>query len=248
MSIYGEGAYLCPEHGLRSPGPRPETQLLAREWDVVCDACGRPLDPVGTPETKPLLPTSIYATTKRDHEEMCLVIGGAYGIPTVALRFFNIYGPGQALSNPYTGVAAIFASRLLNDRAAVVFEDGQQRRDFVHVSDICEGILRALESDEAVGLAINLGGGRPVTVLDVEAALSRGLGKEIEPEITAKYRAGDIRHCYADPTLAERVLGFRTEVTLEDGMRDLVAWLRDQKAVDRVESATSQLVAHGLAR
>jgi dTDP-L-rhamnose 4-epimerase len=248
MSIYGEGEYVCATHGHRSPGPRAETQLLSREWEVVCPDCEQPVEPIGTSESKPLLPTSVYAVTKRDHEELCLSVGAAYGIPAVALRFFNIYGPGQALSNPYTGVAAIFASRLLNDRPALVFEDGQQSRDFIHVTDICEGIVRALESEEAVGLAINLGVGRPVTVLDVGTALAQGLGKEIAPEVTGKYRAGDIRHCFADVSRAEKVLGFRAAVTLNAGMAHLIEWLRDQSAVDHVDHATSQLVALGLAR
>ena len=136
MSIYGEGEYECAEHGRVAPHPRPEEQLLARNWECVCPECGRELTPVATSEQKPLIPTSVYAITKRDHEELSLVVGGAYGIPTVALRFFNVYGPGQALSNPYTGVAAIFASRLLNGKAPIVFEDGLQSRDFVHVDDI----------------------------------------------------------------------------------------------------------------
>ena len=127
MSIYGEGEYACAEHGRVAPHPRPEEQLLARDWECVCPRCGRELTPVATSEKKPLIPTSVYAITKRDHEELCLVVGGAYGIPTVALRFFNVYGPGQALSNPYTGVAAIFASRLLNGKAPLVFEDGCSR-------------------------------------------------------------------------------------------------------------------------
>ena len=151
MSIYGEGEYECSTHGHVAPGPRAEEQLLARQWEVPCPDCGEALAPVGTRETKPLIPTSIYAITKRDHEELCLVVGAAYGIPTVALRFFNVYGPGQALSNPYTGVAAIFASRLLNGMPPLIFEDGEQSRDFIHVSDIVSGITSALTSDEADG-------------------------------------------------------------------------------------------------
>jgi len=248
MSIYGEGAYECEAHGRVAPAPRAEERLLAREWEVPCPQCGRDLRPVGTDEDKPVVPTSVYAITKRDHEELCLVTGAAYGIPTVALRFFNVYGPGQALSNPYTGVAAIFASRLLNGRAPVIFEDGRQSRDFIHVSDIVAGILLALESDEAVGRAVNLGTGRPTTVDDVAAALAAGLGVDAEPERTSRYRAGDIRHCYADPSRAEQLLGFKTAVRLEDGMRDLVAWLAGQEAEDHVDHATDELVAHGLAR
>ena len=199
-------------------------------------------------ESKPLIPTSVYAVTKRDHEELCLVTGAAYGIPTVALRFFNVYGPGQALSNPYTGVAAIFSSRLLNGRSPVVFEDGRQARDFVHVSDIVTGIQLALGSEQAVGRAVNLGTGHPSTVLDVADALAGGLGVELEPELTGRYRAGDIRHCYGDPSTARELLGFEAQVSLEDGMRDLLGWLRDQEPDDGVEAATKLLLERGLAR
>src|SRR3954449_12029113 len=202
MSIYGEGEYVCEEHGRVAPGPRPEEQLLARAWETACPTCGRELKPVGTREAKPLIPTSIYAINKRDHEEMCLVTGAAYGIPALALRFFNVYGPGQALSNPYTGVAAIFASRLLNNRAPMIFEDGEQSRDFTHVSDIVQGILLALETEAGVGHAVNLGTGRRTSVLDVAAALADGLGVDIDPEFNGQYRAGDIRHCRADITRA----------------------------------------------
>jgi dTDP-L-rhamnose 4-epimerase len=248
MSIYGEGEYECNEHGSVAPRPRSEGQLLAREWECVCPACGRELRPRPTRETKPLIPTSIYAITKRDHEEMCLVIGEAYGIPTVALRFFNVYGPGQALSNPYTGVAAIFASRLLNDQPPIMFEDGRQSRDFIHVSDIVEGILLALETEEAVGQAVNLGTGRATTVDQIADTLARGLGADLDPDRTGEYRAGDIRHCYADPERAERLLGFKAHVHLEDGMARLAEWLAEQEAVDRVDAARRELASHGLTR
>lgn len=246
MSIYGEGEYLCDEHGRMAPGPRPEEQLLARAWEMHCPACGSVMRPVPTSETKPLIPTSIYAINKRDHEEMSIVTGAAYGIPTAALRFFNIYGPGQALSNPYTGVAAIFASRLLNGRAPLIFEDGAQTRDFTHVSDVVRGIMLALESDAAVGRAVNLGTGRPTSVDQIAEVISAGLGLEIEPERTGRYRAGDIRHCYADPSLARELLGFEARTTFEDGMGRLVEWLEDQQAEDRVEDAAQELVARGL--
>ena len=162
-------------------------------------------------ESKPLIPTSVYAITKRDHEELCQVVGLAYGVPTVALRFFNVYGSGQALSNPYTGVAAIFSSRLLNGRAPSVFEDGLQSRDFVHVSDIIRAIVLALESDAAVGHAINVGTGRPVTIREVAELIDAGLGKRIVPSIPGTFRMGDIRHCFADPSRAEKLLGFKAE-------------------------------------
>jgi dTDP-L-rhamnose 4-epimerase len=248
MSIYGEGEYVCAAHGHFAPSPRGEAQLVARRWECLCPECGRDLEPAATREQKPLIPTSVYAVTKRDHEELSLVVGAAYGIPATALRFFNVYGPGQSLSNPYTGVAAIFSSRLLNERAPLVFEDGQQTRDFIHVSDIVEGLLLALGSDAAVGRAINLGTGRRTSVLDVADALAAGLGVDIEPEINGQYRAGDIRHCYADTTLAEQLLGFRARVSLESGMSELIGWLADQEADDRVAAATGELAAWGLTR
>ena len=248
MSIYGEGAYACEEHGPVVARPRPAAQLAQREWEVLCDACGRRLTPLPTSEEKPIVPTSIYAITKRDHEDMCLVVGAAYGIPTVALRFFNVYGPGQALSNPYTGVAAIFASRLLNGEPPLIFEDGRQSRDFIHVKDIVDGILGALESDAAVGSAVNLGTGRPTSVHEIASLLAAGLGIQTTPLIVDKYRAGDIRHCYADPSRARELLGFEAGVTLEDGMSELVQWLAGQTSVDRVELATTELVSRGLTR
>jgi len=176
------------------------------------------------------------------------VAGAAYGIPSVALRFFNAYGPGQALSNPYTGVAAIFASRLLNGRPPIIFEDGEQSRDFIHVSDIVRGILFALESERAEGHAINLGTGRPTTVIEMARALSAGLEVEIDPVCNHQYRAGDIRHCYADPARAGELLGFEAQTSLEDGLRDLLDWLVGQDPVDRVDHAARELAARGLAR
>jgi len=248
MSIYGEGEYECPEHGRVQPPPRAEEQLAARRWECLCPHCGRPLGPVGTTEEKTPAPTSIYAITKRDPEEMCLVTGAAYGIPAVALRFFNVYGPGQALSNPYTGVAAIFASRLLNGRGPVIFEDGEQSRDLVHVADVVRGLELALESEAAVGKAVNPGTGRPTTVNDVARLLAEGIGVDVEPESLGRYRAGDIRHCFADPDLGGRLLGFEAQVAPDEGMRDLIDWLATQSAVDRVAEATDELVARGLAR
>ena len=248
MSIYGEGEYECPDHGAVAPPPRSEAQLAERQWECLCPFCSTELRPIPTRETKPLIPTSVYAITKRDHEELCLVAGAAYGIPTVALRFFNIYGPEQALSNPYTGVAAIFSSRLLNDRPPLVFEDGRQSRDFIHVNDIVAAILLALESDAAVGQAINVGTGRPTTIAEMGALLARGLGKELSPMHADKYRAGDIRHCFADPTKARELLGFRASVELEDGIGDLLQWVSTQIAADRVDEATRELAARGLSR
>jgi dTDP-L-rhamnose 4-epimerase len=249
MSIYGEGQYANPgtgEHGL-APGLRAEAQLAERDWEVR-GSDGTALTPAPTAETKLLRPTSIYAVNKRDHEEMVLAVGAAYGIPAVALRFFNVYGERQALSNPYTGVAAIFASRLLNRRPPLVFEDGGQTRDFIEVRDVARACSLALESAAATGEAINVGTGTPTSVLEVAETLARGLELEIEPEVVGEYRAGDIRHCYADPRKADELLGFRTEIAFEEGTRDLLRWLEGQEATDLVDTAHAALTARGLAR
>jgi dTDP-L-rhamnose 4-epimerase len=249
MSIYGEGQYRNPrtDEGGLAPRLRPESQLAAQEWEVFADD-GTALEPEPTVETKPLRPTSIYAIGKRDHEEMFLAVGAAYGIPAVALRFFNVYGERQSLSNPYTGVAAIFSSRLLNDRPPLVFEDGDQTRDFIDVRDITRACQFALEENGADGRTVNVGTGRPTSILEVARVIAQGLGKEIEPEVVNKYRAGDIRHCYADTSLATELLGFRAEIPFEAGMQELLSWLEGQAATDSVDAARDALVARGLAR
>lgn len=187
----------------------------------------------------------MYAITKRDHEEMCLTFGRTYGIPTAALRFFNVYGPRQALSNPYTGVAAIFSARLLNGQPPVVFEDGYQSRDFVHVSDVVQAILLTLRSDEVNNDVFNVGTGRPLTVLDVAYALAREIGVDVEPEIVNQFRAGDIRHCYADISKIHRVLGYEPQVQFEDEVRDLVTWISGESALDFVDLAYRELAERG---
>jgi dTDP-L-rhamnose 4-epimerase len=218
MSIYGEGAY---------------------------DEDGQP---VPTPETKEPVLASVYALSKFDQERLCLIFGTAYSVPAVALRLFNVYGTRQALSNPYTGVLAIFASRLLNDRPPLVFEDGLQRRDFVSVHDIARAFELALTGDGADGLALNIGSGDSVTVLEIARGLARVLGKDIEPEVTGQHRVGDIRHCFADISLARQTLDYEPAQRLEDGMREIVEWLPTQNAVDRVEGATDELRSRGLIR
>ena len=178
-----------------------------------------------------------------------MMIGDAYDIPTVALRFFNVYGPCQALSNPYTGVLAIFASRLLNDRRPMIFEDGEQRRDFVSVHDIATACSLALRAGSARGRVLNIGSGRSLSVLEVAREMAHALGiDEIEPEITGKYRTGDIRHCFADISRAEAVLGYRPQVTLGEGLEMLVDWMLGQRAFDRVDAASQELARRGLQR
>jgi dTDP-L-rhamnose 4-epimerase len=242
MSVYGEGLYLTSTGRWVEPPERTREQLERREWELPG------LEPAPTPETKRLGLSSIYALTKYDQERACLVVGGAYGIPTVALRLFNTYGTRQSISNPYTGVLAIFASRLLNDRAPRVFEDGLQRRDFVSVRDVARAFRLALERDGADGSAVNVGTGRSVTVREVGEKLAALLGKQIEPELTGEFRAGDIRHCYADISLARRTLGYEPEVSLDDGMAEIAGWLEGRLAHDRVDAATEELARRGLAR
>jgi dTDP-L-rhamnose 4-epimerase len=248
MSIYGEGAYRCRTHGLLHPMLRSDQQLEQRKWEFSCEQCGAALESVPTPETKPLNPTSVYAVTKRDHEENFLAVGRSYGIPTVALRFFNIYGPYQALSNPYTGVAAIFSGRLLNKQAPVVFEDGQQSRDFIHVSDIVQACVLALSKDEANDEVFNVGTGLPTSVLRMAELLAGHLKARIKPELLNKFRAGDIRHCYADVTKIRQRLGFSPRVRIEDGVADLVAWVARQSGRDRVPQAVGELNRMGLVK
>ncbi|HVS22014.1 MAG TPA: NAD-dependent epimerase/dehydratase family protein [Pyrinomonadaceae bacterium] len=248
MSIYGEGPYTCGSCGEVYPQLRPAAQLLARRWEMECPSCGAQLTPSGTSENKPLFPTSIYAITKQDQEQFCLVVGRAYGIPTVALRYFNVYGPRQALSNPYTGVCAIFSARLLNDQRPLIFEDGEQTRDFVHVSDIVQANLRALEANGADYQAVNVGTGVATSVRQIARLLAQGLGKSLEPEIVAKYREGDIRHCVADISRARALLGYEPRVRLEQGIPELLQWVSRQEPEDQVSKATAELETRQLVR
>jgi dTDP-L-rhamnose 4-epimerase len=245
MSIYGEGQYRCDEHGTMYPTLRAIAQLQEGDWEMRCPVCFAVLAPEATAETKPLQPTSVYAVSKRDQEELCLSVGGAYDIPTVALRYFNVYGPRQSLNNPYTGVAAIFTSRLLNERPPIVFEDGSQSRDFVHVSDIVQANLRALEPGRGDGQAINVCTGRSLGLRELISALRHKLGGPA-PEYVDRFRKGDIRHCFGDPTKARELLGFDALVRFEDGIDDLVAWAEGQDAIDMVDVATRELEAAGL--
>lgn len=248
MSIYGEGAYSCEGCGKIYPSIRLTDQLIRRRWEVECPHCGNILAPIPTAEDKPLFPTSVYAVTKQDQEQFCLIVGRAYGVPTVALRYFNVYGPRQSLSNPYTGVCAIFSSRLLNGQSPVIFEDGAQSRDFVHVSDIVQANLLALESDRANYHAINVGTGIATSIREMSRILSEGLGKKLDPEIVGKYREGDIRHCVADITRARQLLGYEPQVLLENGVLELLEWVKQQSATDRVAQATAELEARRLVR
>lgn len=247
MSIYGEGLYRDRKHQKIEPEERREEQLLEGIFELMDE--GVPLEPIPTPESKRCIPSSYYALGKYDQEKMCLICGRAYRFPVVAMRFFNVYGPRQALSNPYTGVLAIFASRLLNNQAPKIFEDGEQRRDFVHVRDVARACRLALETPSAAGRAFNVGSGRRYTINEIAASLSKVLGKShVGTEVTGGYRVGDIRHCYADISAAREVLGYTPRIEFEAGLSDLAEWLEGQVADDLVEMASAELASRGLSR
>ncbi len=246
MSIYGEGLYVRADGRRADDVERSLAQLRARQWEP-CDERGTPLTPRATDERKRPAVSSVYALSKFDQERMCLMVGRAYNVPAVALRFFNVYGPRQALSNPYTGVLAVFAARLLNGKPPLVFEDGRQRRDFVSVRDVVQACRLALEVPDAAGHVLNVGSGTAYTVRDVAERLGQVLGREdIEAEITERYRVGDIRHCVADIRLARELLGYAPGVTLAAGLEELAGWLAGQEPDDRVPRAREELQQRGL--
>jgi dTDP-L-rhamnose 4-epimerase len=250
MSIYGEGEYVNATGRRITVPARSLEQLREGRWEFD-DGEGRPLAPVPTNEAKAPAIESVYALTKFDQERLGLIMGRAYGIPTVALRFFNVYGPRQALSNPYTGVLAIFAARLLNGAPPLLFEDGEQRRDFVSVHDVAAACTLAMERNDAIGRVFNVASGESRRVIDIATGMAKALGKDIAPEVTGKYRVGDIRHCVADISLARAQLGFEPQVTFERGIRELAGYLQSQAAGgtvahDRVHEARRELEMRGL--
>ena len=251
MSIYGEGLYRCAGCGRDVEVDRKRKDLDERRWEPVAPCCGGQVTPLPTHEDKPVRPTSVYAVNKRDQEELCLVVGRAYDIPTLALRFFNVYGSGQAIQNPYTGVAAIFSSRLLAGKPPLIFEDGLQSRDFVHVSDVAAACLAAL-SGPAENEVLNIGSGRPITVLEVASLLQKELGGP-DAEVLNTYRAGDVRHCYSDISRARELLSWEPRTTLAAAIPELTAWVTSQvpaaSAVDHatgVDKAMAELNQRGL--
>ncbi|APR80492.1 UDP-glucose 4-epimerase [Minicystis rosea] len=245
MSLYGEGLYRAPTGAIVEGKGRSIEQLRRGEWELR-SSDDEVLEPVPTPETKTPALESVYALSKYDQERLCLIFGRAYAVPVVAMRFFNVYGPRQALSNPYTGVLAIFASRLLNDAPPLVYEDGLQRRDFVSVHDVARACVRALSAEAAAFSVINVGSGNAYTVREIAAHVGRALGSSIAPEITGKHRVGDVRHCFADIGLSRRLLGHEPQVTLEDGLEELAGWLAGQAAHDRAIEARAELEKRGL--
>ncbi len=245
MSVYGEGSYRDMAGNPHTPEGREIGMLKEGVWEL--RYADEDLQPVPTSESKVLSPSSVYALSKYDQERLSLIIGAAYNIPTIALRFFNIYGPYQSLSNPYTGVLAIFSSRFLNGRPPIIFEDGRQRRDFVNVHDVVKACLLALEKREVRGEVFNIGSGSNYSIRDIAVNVAAAVGRpNLEPQITGEYRVGDIRHCFADISKAQKQLGYAPRINLEDGLQEMAEWLKDQSAEDRVEMMRSELAGRGL--
>lgn len=246
MSSYGEGRYRCLTHGLIDPPLRTEEQMAEGAWELTCPECEDILLPVLTDESKPQDCNSIYATTKKDQEEMTIMWGKAYSIPTTALRFFNVYGPRQSLSNPYTGVCAIFLSRLLNGKPPVIYEDGLQSRDFISVKDIARASFSSMNDEWADHKVFNVGNGIPLTIKKIAETLAEILGIEIEPNITQEFRKGDVRHCIADISKIRGTLGYVPKISFKDGMKELIEWTKSTQSADGYEKASSELEKHGL--
>jgi dTDP-L-rhamnose 4-epimerase len=245
MSNYGEGKYECGEHGIVYPDLRSDEQMDKSEWEQKCPKCGETVKPVPTSEDKPLEPNSIYAMNKRDQEEMSLLLGDTYDIDTVCLRYFNVYGPRQSLDNPYTGVAAIFSSRIKNNNPPLVYEDGEQTRDFVYVKDIVQANMLAMEK-EVSNEVYNVGTGNRITITNLAKKLIELHGADLEPEIADEFRAGDIRHCFADTSKIEQELGYKPEYSLKEGMKELFKWSREQEAEDNFDQVQEELEEEGL--
>jgi dTDP-L-rhamnose 4-epimerase len=246
MSVYGEGLYQAKDGTKVGSVRRRSADIKSGRWDPT-GTDGTGLTPVATDEQKPVDLASIYALTKYAQERAVLIFGEAYGIDAVALRLFNVFGPGQALSNPYTGVLANFASRLINDQPPMIFEDGQQRRDFVHVRDVARAFRLALEQRPAAGYVINVGSGNAYAIADVATMLARAMGvPHLGPDIMGKARSGDIRNCFADISKARDLLGFEPRFRLEDSLDELADWVRQAQAVDRGAEMKRQLEERGL--
>ena len=246
MSAYGEGAYECAKCGRVRPNLRSDEAMKRKRWEPVCPSCGAEVKPVPTKESDRFLSNSIYAVTKMGQEELVLNYGLAYGVPSVALRFFNVFGPGQSLSNPYTGVAAIFMGRLKNKHVPVIYEDGLQGRDFTSVHDIVQAIELAVRKPIGARRIFNVGTGVSTPIRSIAEILARCYKSDLQPVIVEKFRSGDIRHCYADISGIRESLGYRPKTNLQQGLQELVDWSGEVDARDTFEQAQRELVRRGL--
>jgi len=239
MSIYGEGTYECKNCGIIYPGLRSKKQLERKDWEIHCPKCGGYVRPIPTNEDKPPLNLSTYALSKYDQEKMSLNYGFALNIPTAALRYFNVFGSRQSLSNPYTGVCAIFSSRIKNNNPPMIYEDGLQTRDFIYVEDVARANLLCLEKFNDIGL-FNVGTGNSVNILKIAETLIKLHDVNVEPKITGEFRAGDVRHAFGDVSKIKKELGFVAKISLEEGFKNLIEWSETQQAVDRFEEAEKE--------
>lgn len=255
-AIYGEGPYRCAAHGVVHPEPRPRERLAAGSWEPACSTCGLTLEPRPAGAETPARPASVYGLTKRDQEELLLALLPPRGIEVAALRLQNVYGPGQSLRNPYTGILSIFSVRLLDGEGINVFEDGLESRDFVHVDDVVEAFAAAgsapVSAPAAAGsagtLVVDVGSGRPTSVLDVAHLLARVCGAdESRITVTGDFRVGDIRHAFCDSGPARAALGVAARIPLLEGVRGLVAWVRaTERPSSRLDEALDEMRAAGL--
>lgn len=248
MSTYGEGGYSCDNCGVIYPRIRKKTQLERKEWEIICEKCGGIAKPIPTTEDKPQDCTSIYALTKKEQEKMSLLIGETYGIDTIALRLFNVYGSRQALSNPYTGVCAIFSSRLLCGNSPLVYEDGNQTRDFVHVNDICQALILSMDKVNVRNDVFNVGTGTPIKIVDIAKILAEEINPKIHPTITHNFRFGDIRHCFSDISKIKTKLDYKPKYSFKEGIKELIEWVKQQqgKVKDKTLKANEELKEKGL--
>ncbi len=249
-TIYGEGKAYCNKCGVISPKLRELAQLNKKDWEIICPKCKQITTPLLTDESHPFNSSSIYALSKQSQEQMGLLIGKTYGINTTILRFFLVYGPRQALSNPYTGVCSIFSNRLFNGKAPIVFEDGLQTRDFVHVNDVCQALILSMENQASKYEIFNVGSGIPITIKEVAQTISEKIKPELKPVFNQQYRIGDIRHCVADISKIKKLLGYQPSIKFSDGIDDLIKWtiLQAKPVIDQTQNAFTQLKIKKLIR
>jgi len=246
MTGFGEGNYECTKCGIVRPPLRQEKQLKEKDWSMYCPNCNKVVNPIPTEDDAKEYPSSIYAITKKSQQDMALLNASLYNFPTVVLRGFNVYGPRQSLSNPYTGVSAIFISRLKNDREAVCYEDGSQSRDFVSVHDVVRAFILALEKDEANGQVINVGSGKATSIKEIATIIGKALGKVELVKVSGEYRKNDTKHCFANISKAKKLLGWEPEISLKDGFEELIKWGENEKAIDTFSEAEKELKSKGL--
>lgn len=247
MSSFGEGMYRCFKCGLsQQPDLRKAENMEKGIFGTLCEKCDSTLNPVATDETAKLKSPSVYAITKKTQEDLILSIGKAYRIPSVSLRFFNAFGSRQSLSNPYNGVAAIFLSRVKNNKVPLINEDGLQTRDFVHINDITRACELVLEDDRANFEVFNVGSGTPTSVTEVARVVLSLCQSPLKPEITGKFRTFDVRHCYADTRKLKKLVGWEPEISFAQGMQGVYEWSKSEIAVDKVDQAMQELEERGL--